>query len=474
MTQIEHQSDKRLFGWKVIAAYFGRDRSTVIRWAHDRNMPVHRLPGGKQGSVFAFEHELASWSLHRDDLDTPEIVAPDPDRPHEDRSSADAEPAETIAPDPERAVPPATSRRAIALPVGALLLIGALALAWPTLAPVVGAGSTLSAELPADPAVASDYVAARDIWARRTPADIAQAIALYRRVIARDPGFAPAYAGLSDAWLTLREYGDIADPQAYHAARAAAEQALRLDPGLAGAHRAIGFIDYWWANDAPAAITAFERAVALDGDDAQTRFWFANMLADLGDHDRARREYDRARLLSPGSRAIETEYAFSHWHAGQDAEASRLLTALAARYPDDATIRDGLAWIHIAGGDIAGFAREYAAMARNRGQPDLLRLSTALDAAVARDPTTAHRLLIAHARREIADGTRRLRKTPAFYASSMGDRPALVALMTEARNLGEIWYTASIATRIAERWRGDAEIEALLDRLHPGNPRRTT
>jgi hypothetical protein len=49
----------------------------------------------------------------------------------------------------------------------------------------------------------------------------------------------------------------------------------------------------------------------------------------------------------------------------------------------------------------------------------------------------------------------------------MGDRVALVALMTEARNLGEIWHTASITARIARRWRGDAEIQALLDKLRP-------
>jgi Flp pilus assembly protein TadD len=471
MTQIEHQSDKRLYGWKMIAAYFQRDRTTVMRWARDRNLPVHRLPGGKQGSVFALEHELALWSLHLNELDVPDTVAPDPDHRREDLPF-DPERAQTDAPDREQAAAPAEPRQTVAFATAALLLFLALALIWPTIAPVLKPRSARSAELPADPAVAGDYIAARDTWARRTPADIVQAITLYRRVIQREPSFAPAYAGLADAWLILREYGDIDDPRAYRAARAAAEQALRLDRDLAGAHRAIGFINYWWANDASAAIAAFERAAALEGDDPQTHFWFANMLADMGDHGRARSEYNRARLLSPGSRAIETEYAFSHWHAGEDAEALRLLNALAARYPEDATVRDCLAWIHIANGDIEGFAREYKAMALNRGRPDLLRLSASLDAAVARDSATAHRLLIAEARREIAEGTRRLRKTPAFYASSMGDRKALVALMTEARDLGEVWYTGSIAARIARRWRGDPEIEALLERLHPGDPRR--
>ena len=46
---------RRIDGWKAIASYFGRDRSTVMRWMRERQLPVHRMPGGKQGTVFAFE-----------------------------------------------------------------------------------------------------------------------------------------------------------------------------------------------------------------------------------------------------------------------------------------------------------------------------------------------------------------------------------------------------------------------------------
>ncbi|MDQ1155904.1 hypothetical protein QE385_000231 [Sphingomonas sp. SORGH_AS 950] len=61
------QGGKRLDGWKSIAAYFNRDRTTVMRWARERDLPVRRMPGGKQGSVLCFEQELAAWALHQDD-----------------------------------------------------------------------------------------------------------------------------------------------------------------------------------------------------------------------------------------------------------------------------------------------------------------------------------------------------------------------------------------------------------------------
>ena len=53
---------KRIEGWKCIAGYLGRDRSTVIRWARERGLPVHALPGGKSRSVYALQHELDAWA----------------------------------------------------------------------------------------------------------------------------------------------------------------------------------------------------------------------------------------------------------------------------------------------------------------------------------------------------------------------------------------------------------------------------
>lgn len=50
-----------LDSWKAIAAYLNRDVSTVQRWEHGRGLPVHRLPGGKKGGVYALGPELDAW-----------------------------------------------------------------------------------------------------------------------------------------------------------------------------------------------------------------------------------------------------------------------------------------------------------------------------------------------------------------------------------------------------------------------------
>lgn len=60
---------QRLDGWKAIANFLGRDRTTAIRWANHRGLPVHRVPGGRTGAVFARTAELEHWLDGTDRLD---------------------------------------------------------------------------------------------------------------------------------------------------------------------------------------------------------------------------------------------------------------------------------------------------------------------------------------------------------------------------------------------------------------------
>src|SRR5579863_970340 len=57
----QNSPDRRLDSWKEIAAFFGRNERTVRRWATDRGLPVHRIPGAVKGRIFAFEAELHQW-----------------------------------------------------------------------------------------------------------------------------------------------------------------------------------------------------------------------------------------------------------------------------------------------------------------------------------------------------------------------------------------------------------------------------
>jgi TolB-like protein/Tfp pilus assembly protein PilF len=55
----------RLESWKEIAAYLGRDVTTVRRWEKREGLPVHRLQHSKLGSVYAYTKELDAWRNER-------------------------------------------------------------------------------------------------------------------------------------------------------------------------------------------------------------------------------------------------------------------------------------------------------------------------------------------------------------------------------------------------------------------------
>jgi TolB-like protein/Flp pilus assembly protein TadD len=55
----------RLDSWKEIAAYLGRDVTTVQRWEKREGMPVHRHLHDRLGSVYASRAELDAWQRTR-------------------------------------------------------------------------------------------------------------------------------------------------------------------------------------------------------------------------------------------------------------------------------------------------------------------------------------------------------------------------------------------------------------------------
>ena len=52
---------KRLTSWKQIAFYLQCEERTAQRWERDRRLPVHRIPGDKRGTVYAFPEEIDGW-----------------------------------------------------------------------------------------------------------------------------------------------------------------------------------------------------------------------------------------------------------------------------------------------------------------------------------------------------------------------------------------------------------------------------
>lgn len=435
----------RLDGWKSIGTHFGRERSTVIRWAAERGMPVHRIPGSGRGSVYALTEELDAW------LEASKAVPSD---------------SETQAANP--AVAP--EKHAGWITRKALLVVAALALVFVSLgayAIIAEPAPREQADLPQDPEIADLYLEARSDWAERRPESIAAAIEKLQRVVAAEPGFAPAYASLADSYVLAREFGSLDDVEAFARAQSAADAALRIDPENASALRAAGFIEYWWRGDRRAASIRFRAAIAADPKSAQTHFWYGNMLVDNGDFAEGLAELERARLVEPALVPLQADIAWGRWSQGDIARARRELEELRERNGGLATIRDYLSVIYLAEGDIAGFLAEARALGEIRNLEGDLEWQQEMEAIFARDPAQVapHYLELLEA--NLAAGTRTSLPWPLFVATVADDRDAVLRLLRTGVSRGEKLGSAGLMRHVTERWRGDAEIAALAEQLKP-------
>src|SRR5207245_5650629 len=104
------------------------------------------------------------------------------------------------------------------------------------------------------------------------------------QAIAKDPGYALAYAGLADCYIVIPNYTDIPAEEAYLKAKAAALKALEIDDTLAEAHASLGGIkaDYDW--DFAGAESELKRAIELNPNYATAHHWYAQYLSGMGRH----------------------------------------------------------------------------------------------------------------------------------------------------------------------------------------------
>ena len=86
-----------------------------------------------------------------------------------------------------------------------------------------------------------EYLEARSIMIRPTEGNLREVVRLTQSAIARDPGFAQAYAVLAGANLMYLDHG-YSRPDAIALAEAAVSKALELAPHHAGAHATLGVI----------------------------------------------------------------------------------------------------------------------------------------------------------------------------------------------------------------------------------------
>jgi serine/threonine protein kinase/tetratricopeptide (TPR) repeat protein len=167
-----------------------------------------------------------------------------------------------------------------------------------------------------DIATYEQYLRARSLSERKDPANLRTAIAFYREVVASEPRFAPAYAGLADAYADYEFWG-VNYEDTYSLIKQAASKALELDPQLPEAFAAMGLVyarDRQWAR----AESSFQRSIQINPNLSRTHAAYALWtLYQRGRLQQALAELQLSLKLDPLSLDVRRMMGYVQLSAGQ-------------------------------------------------------------------------------------------------------------------------------------------------------------
>ncbi|HWC20530.1 MAG TPA: winged helix-turn-helix domain-containing protein, partial [Terriglobales bacterium] len=149
----------------------------------------------------------------------------------------------------------------------------------------------------------------RYYWNKRTAAGLTKSADYFQQAIARDPSYAPAYAGLASAYALMPSYDSVQLEDSYAKATESARHALELDETLAEAHATLGLIALNFAGWASRE-SEFRRALELNPSYATAHHWYAYYLLFADRHAEAFAEFELARQLDPLSIIINADEGF--------------------------------------------------------------------------------------------------------------------------------------------------------------------
>ena len=443
--------ERRLRGWKVIAAYLSVTESTAIRWSKRPGFPVTRSLDG--GSVYAFPSELDQWLS--------EVRSPP--RPPEDEDSAPASIEAVRAPPSCFGLP----TRRLWIAGGAAIFTGSV---------IAGLLLTKADRPPASDAAVEDpelealYIDARADTAARTLESLNRAADKFRNIVARYPNFVPGFTGLADTYILSCEFGSTDRSVAFRDARAAVSTALALSPNDVDANRIMGFLTYWTTRDIAASRHFFSIAVRGDHVDHLGHLWFGNALIDAGRLAEGLEHLRRAMVLDPDSPSVLTDYAMALWQAGKSQASLSRLSDVETRFPTHSAAPSAAALYQLQIGDVAAYldqSRRWATLIGDAGQT--ARIATEA-ATLAAGGARATLILIARSTPLVSSFWHGGELPVAMAASMIGDRERVRTILSAVADRGVTWRNLRFPAESFLRWKDDSELRRLLRLvLDPGD-----
>jgi TolB-like protein len=158
------------------------------------------------------------------------------------------------------------------------------------------------------------YLRGRHFWYRRTEEGMRKSIECFEEALRHDPGFAAAYDGISDAHTMLACRGITPVAESFHKAKAAARQAVRIEPGLGEGYASLAHVrlhDWDWVG----LEGDFSRSRELDPGYAIAHYWYAEYLMAMGRTAEALARVQHSWELDPLNSVINASVGMIHYLA---------------------------------------------------------------------------------------------------------------------------------------------------------------
>ncbi len=188
-----------------------------------------------------------------------------------------------------------------------------------------------------NPEAYSLYLQATSVFNRRDREHYEDAIAALQKAIELDPRFARAYSRQAALYVVLATTSGESLRSLQDKVAANAKQASALDPSLAEPYAALGVLKGNFPGGLVEQRQSFDRALALDGDDVTTSFWYGLTMLRTGYVERGRAFIDHALEKDPMLPNALRWRGIMYFYAGDTAHAEMYLNRardLGLKYAD--------------------------------------------------------------------------------------------------------------------------------------------
>ena len=164
-----------------------------------------------------------------------------------------------------------------------------------------------------------NYLLGMHEMGRGTRESVNKAVEYFQKAIKENPNDAHLYAALGEAYDAMNTYYS-SPTEMMPRAKAAAKQALQLDPRLASAHVLLGDVHLLFDWDWPSAETEYKRALEINPSLPEGQLGYATYLATLGRFDEAISRVEKAYLIDPLAIDTRNDALWVYYFSGRTQE----------------------------------------------------------------------------------------------------------------------------------------------------------